>query len=119
MPDDSRLITPETTPHSIPTNPATAPGGAGGDHILGVVDQVASTLKSSPAPVGRFLICKPAITAPPHRASAWPDISDKLVGVALAFARLYEPLTSCSAPDSWNSPQAWSTRILPTTSGER
>ena len=24
-PDNSRLITPETTPHSIPTNPATAP----------------------------------------------------------------------------------------------
>jgi len=27
MTDDSRLNTPETTPHSIPTNPATAPAG--------------------------------------------------------------------------------------------
>jgi len=31
-PGDSRFITPETTPHSIPTNPATAPGDiSGGD----------------------------------------------------------------------------------------
>ena len=41
---------------------------------------------SSPAPVGRFLICNAAITEPPHLVSGWPEISDR-VGVAPGASR--------------------------------
>src|SRR5258708_8245286 len=46
---------------------------AGGDHVLGSpLAKDASTLISSPAPVGIFLMFKAAITEPPHLVSGWP-----------------------------------------------
>jgi hypothetical protein len=42
--------------------------------------QLASILKSSPAPLGMFLICNAAMTEPPHFVSGCPLISEKLVG---------------------------------------
>src|SRR5436190_23051159 len=85
--------------------------------LVSPLAQVASILMSSPAPVGMFLICKAAITEPPHLVSGCPLISDKLVGaaparpvapagVARVFRVLYEPLTSWAAAEIWNRPQA-------------
>ena len=53
------------------------------------------------------------MTAPPHLVSGWPLISESVVGAAPASsvvpARtgavlrvLYEPFTSCAAPEIWN-----------------
>src|SRR4051812_30673386 len=77
----------------------------------------ASILKSSPAPVGMFLICNAPITAKPTLLSGWPEISDRAVGAAPArpvapagtatvFRMLYEAVTSCTKPEIWNRPQA-------------
>jgi hypothetical protein len=37
--------------------------------LVSPLEYETSILKSSPAPVGRFLICNAAITAPPHLSS--------------------------------------------------
>src|SRR5258708_38767995 len=85
--------------------------------LVSPLAQLASILMSSPGPVGMFLICNAAITEPPHLVSGWPLTSDKPVGAAPArpvapagaavvFRTLYEPLTSSSAPEIWNRPQA-------------
>src|ERR1700676_3337325 len=87
-------------------------------------DQVASTLRSSPAPVGRFLMFNAAETAPPNLSSGWPPVIApacetaplKVVPTMLAFAK-YPAWLSWIAPDNWNSPHAWSTLTLPTKSG--
>src|SRR5262245_3973019 len=103
--------------------------------------QLMSNLMSSPGPVGIFLICSATITEPPHLLSGWPVISESAFGcpgarpvapagarvgkkaaptpVQLEFRMLYEALTSWAAAEIWNSPQAWSTRMLPTMSGAR
>src|ERR1700682_6088408 len=96
--------------------------------LMSPLAQLASNLMSSPAPVGMFLICNAAITEPPHLVSGWPEASEKafapfvpdvngvtrpamppgpVVAVVRVFDRaLYEPFTSCSAPEIWNRPQA-------------
>src|SRR4051794_5383829 len=83
--------------------------------LVSPFDQDASILRSSPAPVGMFLICKAAITEPPHFVSGCPLISEREIGAAetspvapagavapkkpptplkLPFRMLYEALTS-------------------------
>src|SRR5258708_39732090 len=82
--------------------------------------KLASILMSSPGPVGMFLICNAAITEPPHLVSGCPEISERLVGNAVAGGRtLEEPFTSCPPGGIWDQPHPSALRLWTTTTGER
>ena len=79
---------------------------------------VASILKSSPAPVGMFLICNAAV----HRTAPL------VVGVTGDFRQSGRNAANAEdvvgsvhemrdSTEIWNRPQAWSTRMLPAMSG--
>src|ERR1700692_2741839 len=78
-------------------------------------DQLASILMSSPAPVGRFLICNAAITAPPYLSSGWPRLTRPTSltpgGATKAVVTPFTPWKETAWlpwiwPEIWNRPQA-------------